>query len=401
MKLWAFVLPRRLSESMLSLSLFILYLFCTQLVLGKVQKVALHRLKGHGFHNYEYTRKGLFAVYFPKSGIQYTEDHFHIPLSNYYDSQYYGIVEVGTPPQKFDVIFDTATANFWIPSVQCKSSACEQKVGYNSSQSASYSADGAPFSVHYGTAVVQGIISKDSVTIAGIPIQEQDFGEATKVFGSVFREANFDGVFGLGFDNISASRMASPLTNLVSDRSLYRPMFSLWLNGTEEGSDRSGELILGGVDRTRFEGNVAFAPVIRKGYWEVTLQKISFGPEKLSVRRPAAIATGSTLIIAPEEDAHRIHRALRMSKSDDGRHVIPCGEVQFLPPISFQIGGANLTLTPQQYIINWHGECMSAIVGHDIQSPTGPIWVLGTTFLRPFYTIFDMARSRVGFATAR
>ena len=385
---------------MLSLSLLSILVVFIIGAHGRVQKVALHRLKGHGFHGYEYTRKGLFSVFFPKSGIQYTEDNFHIPLSNYYDSQFYGIIEVGSPPQRFDVIFDTATANMWIPSKKCKSAACEVKQGFNASQSSSYIPDGAPFSVHYGTSVVQGVVSKDTINIAGIQILEQDFGEATKVFGAVFREAQFDGVFGLAFDNIAAGGMASPLSNMIADKSLYRPMFSLWLNGTDEG-DRAGELILGGVDRTRFEGNVAFAPVIRKGYWEVTLQRVFVGQEKLQIRRPVAIATGSTLIIAPGDDAHRIHRELRMAKTDDGRHVIPCGEVASLPSISFMIGAANLTLTPQDYIINWHGECMSAIIGHDIHSPTGPIWVLGTTFLRPFYTIFDIARNRMGFARAR
>jgi len=372
----------------------------TLLAQARVQKVALHRLRGHGFHGYEYSRRGLFSVFFPKSGIQYTEDHYHIPLSNYYDSQLYGIIEIGTPPQKFDVVFDTSTANVWVPSQNCKSAACEYKTGYKHLSSSSYVSDKTPFSVHYGTAVVQGVISKDTISVGGIPIPEQDFGEASKVFGAVFREAHFDGVFGLGFDNIAASGMTSPLTNLLADKSLYRPMFSLWLNGTEEG-DRAGELILGGVDRTRFEGSVAFAPVIRKGYWEVTLQKIFINSERLSIRRPAAIASGSTLIIAPEEDAHRIHRSLRMSKTEDGRHTIPCGEVDSLPRITFSVGGSNLTLTPQDYIINWHGDCMSAIIGHDIQSPTGPIWVLGTTFLRRFYTIFDIARNRVGFAKAR
>lgn len=238
------------------------------------------------------------------------------------------------------------------------------------------------------------------MAIGGIPIPEQEFGEATKVFGAVFREANFDGVFGLGFENIAAGGMASPFTNLLADKSLYRPMFSLWLNGTEDG-DRAGELIMGGVDRSRFEGTVAFAPVIRKGYWEVTIQRLQVGSEKLSFRRAAAIASGSTLIIAPEEDAHRIHRLLRMSKTEDGRYVIPCGEIGNLPNISLVIGGAELSLIPSNYIINWHGECMSAIVGHDIQSPTGPIWVLGTAFLRSFYTIFDMGRNRVGFAKAK
>ncbi|KAF8409592.1 hypothetical protein HHK36_005670 [Tetracentron sinense] len=196
-----------------------------------------------------------------------------IALKNYMDAQYFGEIGVGTPPQKFTMIFDTGSSNMWVPSSKCYLSvACFFHSKYKSILSSTYKKNGKSAEIQYGTGAISGFFSQDHVTVGDLVVKNQEFIEATKEPGITFLAAKFDGILGLGFQEISVGNAVPVWYNMVNQGLVKKPLFSFWFNrNTEE--EEGGEIVFGGVDPNHYKGEHTYVPVMQKGYWQVGLRK--------------------------------------------------------------------------------------------------------------------------------
>lgn len=323
-----------------------------------------------------------------------------VPIHNYENAEYYGLVELGTPAQSFQVIFDTGSSNLWIPSSQC-TDCPKSKSKYDSATSSSYQKDGRIWKIEYGSGPVSGFLSADVCTWGSFQVP-QTFAEATDVtgLGTAYDLGKFDGILGLAWDSISVDNVTSVFSNLIKAHVLDAPMFSVYMTKT---TAVDGELLLGGIDASHYTGSLNWVPLISETYWEIHLDNLTAGVKPVTTATKAVLDTGTSLLAGPSDEVKAFAESIGAKPFilNPKEYTISCSKVASLPALNITIGGTSFTLTGAEYTINSELFCLLAMIGLDVPAPAGPLWILGDTFLQKYYSVFDVANTRVGLALAK
>ena len=328
-----------------------------------------------------------------------------IVINDYQDAQYYGAVNVGTPAQQLEVIYDTGSSNLWVSDI--KPGFFSKHHYYQHAKSSTYVANNSIFNIRYGSGPVSGFYSRDTVAIGEYKLEKYLFAEVnnTKGLGPAYTIGHFDGICGMGWDDISVDHVTTPVRALVESGLLAEQVFAFFL-GHDGGA---GELIIGGVDPQHYEGDFSYVPVIdsapgKVGYWALAMDDIQIGGESVTTVRKAIVDSGTSLLAAPTADIKAIakkvgaHTVLPIPPFNK-EYLIDCNSSA--PDIDIKIGGKVYTLTKEQYIIKDAGQCLFAMTGLDVPAPAGPLYILGDVFMRAHYVKFDVGNKRLGFAKVK
>ncbi|CAL8469579.1 g9120 [Coccomyxa elongata] len=340
---------------------------------------------------------------------------------------YYGEFYLGSPPKQFTGCFDTGSSDTWVPSVACLDPSCQSHDRFNPLQSSTFKSSATtdtpaasvlqrtsswgPFMVTYGTGQVAGTVAADTLTVGDITVKNQGFGLVLRA-STDFLDISCDGLFGLGFPQISNLRTTPAFFNMLSDGQLDQPVFTLYLN-PDVTKEPAGELAFGTIDATRYVGKLTYTPVVEKKYWTVALSGVQISGTDVSVAATrVVIDSGTSAILLGPEDSTAIHKAIPGMALDrqSGYWVVKggCAAVADLPPVTFVIGGTPYALPPQLWTrpaasessTDFSGQCVSVLIGSGISSNT----ILGAPFLRGFFSVYsyDMATkaAQIGFAQA-
>ncbi|KAK9369623.1 aspartic peptidase domain-containing protein [Lipomyces kononenkoae] len=316
------------------------------------------------------------------------------------DVSYYVDIHLGSDTSSvFSVVVDTGSYDLWIYSESCTNISCvsHQQFGpENSTTLTVYPSE--DFSISYGQGNVSGVVGTDYVEIAGYNVS-MGFGLAENVANS-FNAFPVDGILGLSASSVQINGYPSLMAVLSSDGLISQEIFAIDL-GTGV-SPNGGSISFGGVDTSRFAGNISFVDVANtQGLWVVSVDDcyVNGEPENFS-NRLALIDTGTTLILMPYSDALQIHKDLVGSNgvvlTDGTNFVIACNTTTEL---AFGFGGTQWTIDPSDYIGNTYdadGNCLTKIQGISVNGTS--TWLMGAAFLQGVYTVYDKDNMRVGFA---
>lgn len=314
-----------------------------------------------------------------------------LTFKNLRNEEYWGSLSIGTPPQKFEAMFDTGSHLLWVPNKKCSN--CFNKNMFDESKSKTYVDLNRSISIDYAIGYMRGKCGKDVVNIAGIEVKNQELATALE---GAFQENLFDGIVGLSFTPPRPDGATSILDNFLSQKLLTRNIISFYMNRKGDPKD-GGELVIGGWNEKLFDTNKIDYIQTKSYNWEMTIESMYFGKEKSYCTNCLAIAdTGSTMITGPINELMIYINKMDAEELEDGYHFVKCDRVDSLPDFSITISGKKYTLKGRDYTFtnsSHPGYCMLGFSGNFETD-----WVLGTMFLSNYYSIFDIENKKVAFA---
>lgn len=325
-------------------------------------------------------------------------------IKDYSNAQYYGVVEIGSPPQSFQVIFDTGSSNLWVPKVGCTHCGLpfiSHKSKYDDSKSSTYVADGSDFEIQYGSGSVSGFFSRDDVTLGDdILIKNVEFAEVADAggLGMAYSIGKFDGILGMGFTSISVGGVPTIFEEAIKQNAVDQPLFAFYLGDNED-----GELTFGGYDSSKFEGDLEYVDLEAATYWEIALDSLEAGSYKKDSadgKITAIVDSGTSLMTGPRAEVTKLAAAVGATANIVGEYTIDCAKVPDLPDVVFTIGGTEYSIPGEKTVLKAGNTCLFAFMALDIPAP-GPQWIMGDVFMREYYTVFNYHDKTIGFAKAK
>jgi hypothetical protein len=361
-------------------------------------------------------------------------------LNNITGGGYYAEFAVGTPPQNISFLLDTGSSDTWVNSVEsnlCTSTTMQSQLGFcltqfNPDNSSSFEeVQEGGFDITYlDGRNIQGDYFADTIVIGDGAIEKQQLGLA-------LHSVRPTGIMGLGFGaNVVADTVyPTIIDNLVKQGFIDYSAYSLYLNDL---STDAGSILFGGIDKAKYTGDLASLPLVSESpegsevtSFNVQLQGFDvIDPDGgSSIELPelasnAILDSGSTISLLPDEQVQPVWDKFGVhSFSDIVAPFVDCayaGEKGAGYKFEFKFSGKTIEVEMNEMIVDayreiqdillsdpdlnrlfadWEGICMFGLgTTADFGIQGNDFSLLGATFLRSAYVVYDLGSKQVAIA---
>ncbi|CAK7237456.1 hypothetical protein SBRCBS47491_009981 [Sporothrix bragantina] len=337
-------------------------------------------------------------------------------------ARYYVDVEVGTPPQKLQLQLDTGSSDVWV--LSSSASICA-KINIDASSTYSVALENG-FNITYGDGDhVTGDYFTDTLAIAGATVKSLTMGLGKDAEGLTF------GLVGVGYAGLEAIAAKDPSDaypslgeTLVRQNFTNTNAFSLWLNDLEAST---GNILFGGIDTEKYEGDLIRLDVLEdpgpKKFLQFFVALTSVEAISASGRDTltsagnftgyALLDSGTTLTEVPQDIAEQFWAEAGASYNTQlGDAILPCSRAQSGGVFSFSFGGpggpaVNVSMTELVQDVYSNMTFASGpfsgqtVCRFGITNSTNQFSILGDTFLRSAYVVYDLDNNQIALAPAK
>lgn len=291
---------------------------------------------------------------------------------------------------------------------------CRYAGTYSANQSSTYEYVGSWFNISYvdGSGASGDYVS-DTVTVGGATLQRLQFG-----IGYV--STNTQGILGIGYpiNEVQVGRAGMrPYNNLpaqmVAEGLIQSKAYSLWLNDLDA---NTGSILFGGVDAEKYVGTLQSLPIESEAgvfaEFMITLTRLELGGSSIGGDLALAVLldTGSSLTYLPDSMVSVIYNQVGAQfDADANAAYVPCSLAQDQRRLSFTFSSPTISIEMNEMVLdlvtsngqrpvfsNGVPACLFGI------APAGAgTNVLGDTFLRSAYVVYDMDNNRIAMAPTR
>ncbi|GBF61395.1 aspartic-type endopeptidase [Trichophyton mentagrophytes] len=303
-----------------------------------------------------------------------------------YNTEFVNEITIGNDTLFVDI--DTGSSDFWVFSSQLPEQSQRNHRIYHPEKTGT-KLPRQIWETSYGDGTrAAGNLFLDKASLAGLEVSSQAVQAATWVSYQFADKTVTDGVI------VSPKKQKTWFGNIMGR--LENPIFTACLK-----HKAPGFYDFGFIDKMKHIGNPSYLPVdSSRGWWETTFNGFSTGTNDDSTYRfKAVVDTSTTFMLLPKKITDQYYSSIIGSAFDreNGGWTFPCNAT--LPDFAVHVNDYKATVPGEH--INWAQIPGTHICFGGLQPVDSSPAILGGTFLKSQFVIFDYDGPRMGFAAQR